>query len=124
MAKFQKGNKIGNRFKPGQSGNPKGKPMGALSFKEVLLKALDQDIERIDHLCLEPKQQKLMDHMMNTLLAKAIGKLGDLDSADTKAIDMIMDRIEGKPLSKNMDIPATLEDVLKEIDEEEKNGDS
>ena len=31
--KFQKGNKIGNRFKPGESGNPLGKPKGTKNLK-------------------------------------------------------------------------------------------
>lgn len=39
---FEKGNKVGNRFKPGESGNPDGRPKTTRSPSEVL-----QEIEKL-----------------------------------------------------------------------------
>ena len=42
MAKFEKGNKIGNRWKKGESGNPNGRRNAA---KDILNKLLDTEID-------------------------------------------------------------------------------
>ena len=76
MSKFEKGNKIGNRWKKGESGNPNGRRKAA---KDILNKLLDTEID--------DRTQK------ETLLAKLIqmGMRGDLG-----AIKEVLDRTEGK----------------------------
>lgn len=40
---FQKGNTIGHRFQPGESGNPGGRPAARLRFEELFYKAVYDD---------------------------------------------------------------------------------
>ena len=70
-------------FKPGQSGNPAGKPVWTRSvetlFRDAISKiALDQSIEDVER------------ELVITLLAKA--KKGDM-----RALEMYLDRLYGKP---------------------------
>ena len=77
---FAKGNTLGNRWKKGQSGNPKGlrSPYTDL-IKELSLKKVDG------------KEQRLV--VMNKLFELA--KRGDM-----KAIQFIVERLEGKALER------------------------
>lgn len=69
-------------FKKGQSGNPKGRPKNTKTFTEVLRQEADE--------LLKDQGITKYEALAKVLFSKA-GK-GDL-----KAIDMIMDRIDGKP---------------------------
>ena len=75
---FAKGNKIGNRFKPGESGNPNGRN-GSMSelFKE-LAKAEDS------------KGKTRKEKILNKVLSMA-------ENGSLKAAEMYMNRVEGKP---------------------------
>jgi len=85
-------------FKPGQSGNPKGKPKGARHFstliKEAIQKVADGEDEPADRL------------IVKQLVDKA--KQGDL-----QAIDRVLDRVDGKAEQTiNLDAEVTTNDGL------------
>tara|TARA_Y100001973_G_scaffold81656_1_gene120441 strand:- start:309 stop:623 length:315 start_codon:yes stop_codon:yes gene_type:complete len=75
---FVKGNKIGNRFKPGESGNPNGRN-GAMSdlFKE-LAEAKDEQGKT--------RKEKILDKILRMA-----------ENGSLKAAEMYMNRVEGKP---------------------------
>ena len=75
---FAKGNKIGNRFKPGESGNPNGRN-GAMSdlFKEL---AEVKDV----------KGKTRKEKILNKVLSMA-------ENGSLKAAEIYMNRVEGKP---------------------------
>jgi len=76
--KFAKGNTIGNRFEPGESGNPDGRH-GSMSdlFKE-LAKAEDD------------KGKSRKEKILNKVLSMA-------ENGSLKAAEIYMNRVEGKP---------------------------
>lgn len=81
-------NVIPHQYKPGQSGNPKGKPKGTLSFKTVIkqlleLEEIDESGDRIANIVAMTK--KVMDR----------AKKGDI-----RAYEVLADRAEGKPVQK------------------------
>ena len=41
---FKKGNKVGKTFQPGETGNPDGRPVGAITFKSIAERLLDGKI--------------------------------------------------------------------------------
>ena len=75
---FAKGNKIGNRFKPGESGNPNGRN-GAMSdlFKD-LAEAKDEQGKT--------RKEKILDKILKMA-----------ENGSLKAAEMYMNRVEGKP---------------------------
>tara|TARA_R100001480_G_scaffold33624_1_gene45260 strand:+ start:889 stop:1203 length:315 start_codon:yes stop_codon:yes gene_type:complete len=75
---FVKGNKIGNRFKPGESGNPNGRN-GAMSdlFKELAETTDDQG---------KTRKEKILDKILRMA-----------ENGSLKAAEMYMNRVEGKP---------------------------
>ena len=75
---FAKGNKIGNRFKPGESGNPNGRN-GAMSdlFKD-LAEAKDEQGKT--------RKEKILDKILRMA-----------ENGSLKAAEMYMNRVEGKP---------------------------
>jgi len=83
-----------HEFKKGQSGNPKGRPRGSLSLSAILKKYLDQELDITDPITKQQVKKRIGDIINLKLLAKAM-------QGDTKAIDMIYDRIEGKPIFKH-----------------------
>ena len=77
MAKFEKGNKIGNRWKKGESGNPNGRRNAA---RDILNKILDTEVDNLS------KRERLMNKLV------AMANMGNLN-----AIKEVLDRTEGKP---------------------------
>ena len=75
---FAKGNKIGNRFKPGESGNPNGRN-GAMSdlFKD-LAEAKDEQGNT--------RKENILDKILRMA-----------ENGSLKAAEMYMNRVEGKP---------------------------
>ena len=75
---FAKGNKIGNRFKPGESGNPNGRN-GAMSdlFKDLAEATDDQG---------KTRKEKILDKILRMA-----------ENGSLKAAEMYMNRVEGKP---------------------------
>ena len=73
---FEKGNKIGNRFKEGQVNNPNGRRNAA---RDILNKILDTEVDE------KTKREKLLDKLVN------MANHGNLN-----AIKEVLDRTEGK----------------------------
>ena len=85
-------------WKPGQSGNPAGKPKGARHFSTLIKEAITKvatDTGTSDDILI-----------IQELVAKA--KDGDL-----KAVDMVLDRVDGKAEQTiNLDADVTVNDGL------------
>ena len=73
---FEKGNKIGNRFKAGEVNNPNGRRNAA---RDILNKILDTEVDE------RTKREKLLDKLVN------MANHGNLN-----AIKEVLDRTEGK----------------------------
>jgi len=72
--------------KPGHTNNPNGRPKGALGVKAQLKRLLKElDPEKLDH----------GSPIAQALIQKAFGK-GIKPETQLKAMDMIMDRMDGK----------------------------
>ena len=102
---FQKGNKIGNRFEPGQSGNPNGAPKKL----DRALKALPRDAREkvykvLNHALMLPNVAEARRYMeeqeaelgeygflMQVAIRQMTGKNGWI------AVSDILDRLFGKP---------------------------
>lgn len=80
---FKPGNTIGGRWKPGQSGNPGGRPKSK-PFKE----ALERQLALLAQAKGVPDDQGA-DVLMAALLARGVG-------GDVAAIKECMDRLDGK----------------------------
>ena len=73
------------QFKPGKTGNPNGRPKKGNSWKDVLAEAMEKE-----HTV--GGETKSLKRIIGDVLSKKALK-GDL-----KAIEMLMDRLEGRPL--------------------------
>ena len=73
---FEKGNKIGNRFKPGEVNNPNGRRNAA---RDILNKILDVEVDDVT------RREKLLNKLI------AMANRGNLN-----AIKEVLDRTEGK----------------------------
>lgn len=71
------------QFKPGQSGNPAGKPKGTKHLSTILRAMLNEEIE------IDGKLIKFDQALIKKLLKKA-------SEGDIKAIQEVFDRTEGK----------------------------
>jgi hypothetical protein len=104
------GKKQGNRFKPGQSGNPKGRPKGSISITESIRKKL------MEH---PPGQRK-------TYLTFLIIRIFDLaiKEGDTTMIKQIWAYIDGMPI-QSIDAPNLMDNfaaIVKAVREKENGG--
>ncbi len=70
-------------FQKGQSGNPKGRPKKGMSWSDVLKEMADEEIEG------DANVKTKMQIIASRLWKKA-------NEGDLKAIEMLMDRIDGK----------------------------
>jgi len=84
-------------YKPGQSGNPSGRPKGAKNIETKLRELMEVTLESHDPLTGKAIKMKAGDMIYAQLVAKA-AKDGDLS-----AIDKVFDRLEGKPVQRNKD---------------------
>lgn len=87
---------IPHQFKPGQSGNPNGRPKGTLNFKTILRKILDDDISFDDPISKHPVVIQVREAIVLRLVEKALG--GNLD-----AINDVRTWAEG-PLKQSIEI--------------------
>lgn len=71
----------GRPFKPGQSGNPGGRPKRGWSWGDLLQKALELEAK-------DGRPQK--EHVAEMMVEKAL-------KGDARAFEVIADRMEGKP---------------------------
>lgn len=77
-----------HKFKPGTSGNPAGRPVGARSLSTILKEMLEEEVPvNIDG---QPATKKQMKEIIIRKLLKGAS------DGDTKAINTIFDRTEGK----------------------------
>ena len=95
-----------HQFKPGQSGNPNGRPKGI--GIEAQLRLLLEFV--MDDCCpLTGMEGQTAGALLNAqLVAKAV-KEGDL-----KAIDMVYDRLEGKAVARNKDVSDPWKELIKD----------
>jgi len=97
-------------FKPGQSGNPKGRPKGARSMTSYLKDLLKQE-------ATGTKSKSVAEDLMSRLVATALTdpKVG----ARLKALDMVLDRTEGKAIQPviQKELPTTNASALEDLKE-------
>ena len=80
-----------NRFKPGQSGNKKGRPLGSRSFKTNFYHALAK---------LGDKNDKKSEELLNDIMQQAISRAR---KGDFRFFKDLMDRLHGTAIH-NQDI--------------------
>ena len=97
---FKKGNKIGNRFKPGVSGNPKGRKKKGNAIADVinnisLKKAPEYLIDKAKTMMeiTHKKPLNMLEVLMITTYIEAI-------KGDSAARNFIAERTEGKALER------------------------
>lgn len=91
-------------FKPGQSGNPKGKPKGLLDFKTRLKMAIDVLAVKFAEDYNKKYAKQIKDGLKVEMKSKDVDILGDVfmqyvnkaRNGDLKAMDSIFDRTYGK----------------------------
>lgn len=111
---------IATRFKPGQSGNPKGRPKGKVSFKFVLREILDS-IAETGHLdesdrhrgFIETVRAQRGDEFTYKFLI-ALRHILKASEGDLGSAQFVADRTEGKPIqhNKNENAEVTLEQLI------------
>lgn len=88
------------QWKPGQSGNPLGRPKGSRNISTILKEILDYEISARDPISGE----KITVPISTIVNARLVRKAMD---GDNKAIREIYDRIEGRPKQK-LDVTADM----------------
>ncbi len=81
------------KWQPGQTGNPKGRPKGAQSITTVLKKIIEKKMDTIDPVTKNKDRKKIKEIIALALVGKAL-------KGDVKAIEEILDRLEGKVTQK------------------------
>ena len=76
-------------FKPGQSGNPKGKAKGTVSITTVLRNIIEKRMKVTDPITSREKKLKIKEILALSLVKKAM--LGDV-----RAMEAVLERLEGK----------------------------
>lgn len=97
---ISKGNKIGNRFKPGESGNPNGRPKGVKNVTTILREMLEKiaptdvaDAKFVKEFCKGLKSVTNADAIAARILKAA------LVDGESWAIKELIDRTEGKAIA-------------------------
>ena len=110
-----------HNWKPGQSGNPKGKKPGSKNITSYLKEFLDKNMDGPKS-PLTPDGGKMPAGQVVALRLMALALKGDL-----RAIQQLQDRVEGKPVQsieledKTPQLKtSSREDVFKKLDELEK----
>lgn len=94
-------NKYLKPYKPGQSGNPLGKPKGSKNMKTILREMLETDIN------YEGKKVPTAFVVVSELVKKSI--YHNNAKVQLEAIKEILDRSIGKPVQSNLNINADVE---------------
>ena len=110
MAEFEDGNNSGKdtRYKPGESGNPNGRPKGSQNFKTIIKRMMEMELEArtIDNTIAK---QKGGEAVVASMASKAI------HDGDVSAARLLIEQLDGKPLQKTQEVPRTLADALEEL---------
>lgn len=80
---------IPHRFKPGESGNPKGRPKGSKNISTQMKKILFQRIKYNDPLTGKRRMRSIADHIALALVGEAL-------KGNVQAVRQIQERLEGK----------------------------
>lgn len=91
---FEPGNKIGNRFEKGESGNPNGRPKGAQTSSVRLRRLLEIEQKKPNPVTKKEEKFTTLELMDAAVIAKAL-------KGDILAYREILDRFEGKVPNKN-----------------------
>lgn len=79
-----------HKFKPGQSGNPKGKAKGTISTKTIIRKWLQSKEKTENPITGKIQILTVLDIITLALIKRA-------KKGDAKAFSVLLDRMEGKP---------------------------
>ena len=93
---FEEGHKHGeeHRFKPGESGNPEGRPPGIQNSKTRLLRWLQQELDVTNPATKQKERATVLEMMDAALIQKAL-------KGDVNAYRELVDRFEGKVVNKS-----------------------
>ncbi len=91
------------QFKPGQSGNPAGKPKGTLSMRTQIQKILSTEIDEENPITGEKERISVADVLIMKQVLKA-------KKGDTRAFEVLKDHIEAKP-KQGIDITSAGESI-------------
>jgi hypothetical protein len=80
-------------FKPGQCGNPKGRPKGSKSLTGILRAYMDKELEIDDPIEKKRVKKRIGDIINLKLISNAI-------KGDDRAIKQVFERLEGMPTQK------------------------
>jgi hypothetical protein len=92
-------------FKKGQSGNPNGRPRKEFTISDLLRAKLDEEVEVFDKATKEISKIKNSDLVVDRILRA-------VRNGEKWAIEMLLDRIEGKPqqrIEQTTEIEGSLE---------------
>ena len=87
----------GAKFAKGQSGNPKGRPVGSLDVRKSLERLLGVIVTATHPLSKEQIEATGLDLMLLKQIGKAISE------GDTAAFNAILNRLEGTPIQRRAD---------------------
>lgn len=90
-------------FKPGESGNPNGRPKGSISMKQKIEKILSMEIDDINPITLEGEKMTIGEALIFRQVLKA-------RKGDTRAFEVLKDHIEAKP-KQGIDITSAGESI-------------
>lgn len=82
------------QFKPGQSGNPAGKPKGCRSISTILREYMEKELDAVDPFEKKKTRKKVSELVAMMMIKKAIS------DQDLNAAKEILDRLEGKAPQK------------------------
>lgn len=101
------------QFKKGEVANPTGRPKGVISFQDRIRRLVDEEVNYKD---INGKKRKTkVGDMLITAMIKKVMKEDDVAAAR-----LLIEHLDGKALQKNQEVPPSLEDALKILDEEDK----
>jgi len=92
-------------FKKGQSGNPNGRPTKEYTISDLLRAKLEEEVEVFDKATRKKSKIKNSDLVVDRIL-------GAVRKGEKWAIEMLLDRIEGKPqqrIEQTTEIEGSLE---------------
>jgi hypothetical protein len=101
------------QFKKGHDRPGPGRPEGRRNVQTVVREVLETVVNQKSAYTGRPEEKAIVDHLTDVLLKKSF-----VDE-DTKAIDMLFDRADGKPQQdKTIKINSQYLEMIDELDEE------